>query len=211
MRISSICRIAKIGMSALLLVVLAAASSESLDGPDLVTALHAGGYVILMRHASSPGNPPDSAHADAGNVQHERQLDDLGRSSALAMGEALRRLQIPIGAVLSSPTYRAVETVKLAKLGQPITFTELGDSSQGGSGPDSERARWLKARIATPPVDHENTVIVTQYPNVMEAYPGRADGLAEGEALILYPDGKGGASVVARVKIDEWTSLSSAH
>ncbi len=211
MRISSICRIAKIGMSALLLVVLAAASSESLDGPDLVTALHAGGYVILMRHASSPGNPPDSAHADAGNVQHERQLDDLGRSSALAMGEALRRLQIPIGAVLSSPTYRAVETVKLAKLGQPITFTELGDSSQGGSGPDSERARWLKARIATPPANHENTVIVTHYPNIMEAYPGRADGLAEGEALILYPDGKGGASVVARVKIDEWTSLSSAH
>jgi phosphohistidine phosphatase SixA len=211
MRISSMFRIRQIAMSALLLIALTTVESETLFGRDLVAALRAGGYVILMRHASSPGHPPDAQRADAENVQHERQLDALGRSSAQAMGEALRRLQIPIGAVLSSPTYRALETVQLAKLGQPITFMELGDGGQGGTGEDSERAKWLKARTATPPAAHENTVIVTHFSNIIEAYPGRADDLAEGEALILHPDGKGGASVVARVKIDDWASLSGGR
>lgn len=207
--ISSISRVKHIATIALLLVALTTANSAPLFGPDLVAALRAGGYVILMRHASSPGQPPDTAHADAENIREERQLDELGRSSAQAMGEALRRLRIPIGTVLSSPTYRALETVKLAQLGQPIVFAELGDSGQGGTGPDSERARWLKAEIAMPPGAERNTVIVTHYPNIIDVCPGRADGLAEGEALILYPDGKGSADLVARVKIDDWSRLAS--
>ena len=200
-----------IATSALLLVALATANSAPLSGPDLVTALRAGGYVILMRHASSPGQPRDSTHAAAENIQQERQLDELGRASAQAMGEVLRRLRIPIGTVLSSPTYRALETVKLAQLGQPLLFAELGDGGQGGTGPDSERAKWLKAEIAVPPGAERNTVIVTHYPNIIEVYPGCADGLAEGEALILHPDGKGSARVVARVKIEDWTRLARYH
>jgi hypothetical protein len=55
-----------------------------------------------------------------------------------------------------------------------------------------------------------NTVIVTHYPNVMEAFPAAAVGLADGEAIVFRPDGHGGASVVARVKIDEWKGLGGA-
>src|ERR1700693_5989458 len=94
-----------------MLLAVGTAHGDALSGQDLLTALRAGGYVILMRHASSPPTPPDAAKANADNLQHERQLDDAGRSSARAMGEALRHLHIPLGAVLSSPTYRALETV----------------------------------------------------------------------------------------------------
>ena len=103
----------------LLLSMLFAASGtahQPLSGQDLVAALRTGGYVIAMRHASSPSAPPAAAQADVGNVQLERQLDVAGRASARAMGEALRRLHIPVGKVLSSPTYRALETVRLAEL-----------------------------------------------------------------------------------------------
>jgi len=31
--------------------------------------------------------------------------------------------------------------------------------------------------------------------------------LADGEALIFAPDGKGGATMVARVKIEEWPQM----
>jgi hypothetical protein len=55
--------------------VVATAHGESLSGKELVSALRAGGYVILMRHVSSPRTPPDRAQANADNVQHERQLD----------------------------------------------------------------------------------------------------------------------------------------
>ncbi len=56
-----------------------------------------------------------------------RQLDEAGRRGAAAMGEAIRALRIPIGAVLTSPTYRALETVKHAGVGAPTVVEELGD------------------------------------------------------------------------------------
>ena len=90
-----------------------------------MAALQRGGYVILMRHASSPSAAPDAAHANTDNVHQERQLDQQGRSSARAMGEAFRRLKIVIGQVLSSPTYRALETVKVAGVGRPIPLPSL--------------------------------------------------------------------------------------
>jgi phosphohistidine phosphatase SixA len=165
-----------------------------------------------MRHASSPATTPNAAHANADNHRLERQLDEQGQTSARAMGDALRRLKIPIGKVLSSPTYRALETVKLAKLGPPSTFPELGQSEQGMSADDSgRRAAWLKAKTAEHPSAGTNTLIVTHYPNIAEAFPQESDRLAEGEALILSP-GKGDtASLVARVKIDEWTSLAATR
>jgi hypothetical protein len=47
------------------------AHAQTLSGRDLVAALRMGGYVILMRHASSPRTPPDPAQSDATNLQHE--------------------------------------------------------------------------------------------------------------------------------------------
>jgi phosphohistidine phosphatase SixA len=61
---------------------------------DLVAALRAGGYVIVTRYASSPSTRPDAAQANVDNVLSERQLDEAGRTSARAMGEALRQLRI---------------------------------------------------------------------------------------------------------------------
>jgi phosphohistidine phosphatase SixA len=189
-----------------MLIAAALVRGESLSGKDLVSALQAGGYVILMRHASSPGIAPDAAHADADNARHERQLDAQGRASARAMGEALQRLKIPIGQVMSSPTYRALETVKLAELGRAVTFPQLGEPEHGVH--DDKSAAWLKAKTAEPPAPGKNTFIVTHYPNIAEAYPEESKGLTEGEALILHPDGRGGAQLVARIKLDEWAALA---
>jgi phosphohistidine phosphatase SixA len=192
-----------------LLVAFPAAHAQSLSGQALVSALRAGGYVILMRNASSPASRPDKATAEPDNPDLERQLDDTGRTSAQAMGEAIRRLKVPIGKVLSSPTYRALQTIKLAQLGSPTTAEELGDGGQtmqaekGGM-----RASWLKAKTAALPGPHENTLIVMHFPNIIEAFPDAA-GLADGEAVILHPDGHGGAALVARVKIGDWSGLAT--
>jgi phosphohistidine phosphatase SixA len=201
-----------VALLGLTLITVDLAQGESLAGKELIAALRSGGYVILMRHASSPRNTPEAAQADVENVQRERQLDDEGRASARAMGEALRRVHIPIGEVLSSPTYRALQTIKLAQLGQPRTFEELGDGGQSMRADKSgARASWLKAKASALPGPHQNTLIVTHFPNISEAYSEEAVGLADGEALILHPDGRGAAPVVARVKIDEWAALATVH
>src|SRR5687768_12329659 len=80
-------------------------SSQTLAGAAMLSALQQGGYVIVMRHASSPRQVPDKQTANADNVKLERQLDEAGRAAAVAMGNALRDLKIPVGAVMSSPTY----------------------------------------------------------------------------------------------------------
>jgi phosphohistidine phosphatase SixA len=194
------------------LIAVPASFGDSLSGKDLLAALRTGGYVILMRHASSPREPPDVTAANPDNKQLERQLDEAGRSSARNFSEALRHLKIPIGEVLSSPTYRALETIKLAELSPVTTFPQLGDSGQSMMvDKTGSRGAWLKAKSAESPARGRNTLIVTHFPNIMEAFPQDIAGLADGEALILHPDGRGGTQVITRVKIEEWSRLESVH
>lgn len=180
--------------------------AQTLHGQALVNALRQGGYVIVMRHASSPREAPAKQSANADNVNRERQLDPQGRASSTAMGEALHDLRIPIGDVLTSPNYRALETVRYAKLGDPKAFAELGDNGQSMQGGTPAQAAWLQKKVTQFPAG-TNTIIVTHYPNLTGAFPQMAAGVADGEAMVFGPDGKGGAALVARVKIEEWPAM----
>jgi len=194
-------------MVAAMLWFAGTAHAQELRGEALVKALQKGGYVLVMRHASSPREVPPKQTANADNSRFERQLDETGRKSAVAMGKALRDLRIPIGNVLSSPTYRALETVRLAQFGTPQTFAELGDNGQSMQGDTPAQAAWLQRRVAHFPTA-TNTIIVTHLPNIAGAFPQFASGgLADGEALIFGPDSKGQAVPVARVKIEEWPAM----
>jgi len=188
-----------------LLAASAIAHSQTLKGGALVAALRQGGYVIVMRHTSSPRETPDAKTANADNKNLERQLDAAGRDGATAMGKALRDLKIPIGDVQTSPTYRALETVKYAQLGTPQTHAEIGDRGQSMQGVSDADGAWLKERTTQVPKTG-NTIIVTHMPNLSRAFP-QESGIADGEALIFHPDGKGSAMLVARVNIEEWPSL----
>jgi phosphohistidine phosphatase SixA len=196
---------------ALGLCLLSTSFGQTLSGDAVAAVLRAGGHVIVMRHASSPRTPPAQGLANADNLQMERQLDEAGRESARNMGESLRRLRIPVGSVLSSPTYRALETVQQARLGEPRTFTELGDSGASMQAQsDGNRGAWLRARTAEMAQPGLNTIIVTHSPNMVEAFPSAAAGMADGEAIVFRPDGNGSASVIARVKIEDWKTMTAA-
>ena len=74
-------------------------------------------------------------------------MDEAGRSGSTAMGKALRDLKIPVGDVLTSPTYRAMETVRLAQLANPRAYAELGDGGQSMLGVSDVEAAWLRERV----------------------------------------------------------------
>lgn len=62
-----------------------------------------------------------------------------------------------------------------------MTFEELGDGDQSMQADRSgTRAAWHKAKTAVVPAPHENTIIVTDFPNIIEAYPEAAQGLSDG-------------------------------
>jgi phosphohistidine phosphatase SixA len=189
-------------------IALMGARAEPLGGKALVTALRQGGYVVLMRHASSPEARPDKATADPENTNLERQLDTKGRETASAMGTAMKTIGLPIGEVLSSPTYRARETVRLASFGQPQTFAEIGDGGLSMQKITEAPAEWLRKRVGMPPRSGTDTVIVTHMPNIVAAFGAAANAAADGEAFVFRPDGQGGAELIARVKIEEWPVLA---
>jgi len=199
----------RLGVAAVVvgLAVTAAARAERLSGAPLVKALRHGGYVLLMRHASSPPTPPVAGAAEPDNTRLERQLDEAGRNSARAMAVAIKALRIPVGEVWSSPTYRALETVRLAALPSPKTADQLGDHGQSMQAASAGQAAWLSAKIAERPPAGTDTIIVTQYPNIVAAVGQGASGLTDGEALVFHPNGKGGEDLVGRIKIEDWPKL----
>jgi phosphohistidine phosphatase SixA len=184
------------------------ASAQQLQGKALVSALQRGGYVILMRHANAPRELPSPQTADPENVHLERQLDENGRSTAVAFGKALRDLKIPVGQVLSSPTYRAFETARYAQLPTPRSIPELGDNGQSMQLTKESQAAWLRKQVTEFP-SGSNTILITHQPNIAGAFPQWSDSLSEGEALVLGPDGEGGTRLIARVKIEEWPKLGN--
>jgi phosphohistidine phosphatase SixA len=188
-----------------LLVIIEVPYAQNLTAQALVSALRQGGYVIVMRHASSPREVPDKKTANPDNVNLERQLDEAGRTTAIAMGKALRDLKIPIGDVFTSPTYRAMETVRLGQFGNPKPVVELGDAGQSMQPVQEAQATWLKQKVTQPPKG-TNTLLITHMPNISRAFPDVA-GVADGEALVFQPDGKGGTQLVGRIKIEEWPHL----
>jgi hypothetical protein len=62
----------------------------------------------------------------------------------------------------------------------------------------------MKMMIATVPEPQTNTVLVTHFPNVKAALGVEID---FGDAVIVKPDGQGGARLVARIFASEWPSL----
>ena len=183
--------------------VVGITDGQTPTGAALVNALRAGGHVIVMRHASSPSEIPAKPNPD--NVPPERQLDEQGRTAATAMGAALQRLKIPIGEVLTSPTYRARETARLAGLPNPRAAIELGEGTGTMQAVSKEQTDWLQKK-AKDFSRGTNTVLVTHVPNVTAAFPD-VPAVAQGEALVFVSDGKGGARLVGRIKIEEWPRL----
>lgn len=184
--------------AALLCVLPAHAGPRLLTGSRLVLALQQGGYVLVMAHAHAPFTLPDTAMADPGNTAMERQLDDAGKAAARAMGQTLRDLNIAIGQVYCSPAFRARQTAALVDMGKAQPVSALDDDGS----PD-----WLKTHAAEAPPPGKNTLIVTHMFNIGAAFPAGAKGLEDGGTLVLRPNGKEGATLVARIPIAQWRLL----
>jgi phosphohistidine phosphatase SixA len=185
------------------LATAAALSAAEMSPQALVRELQHGGYVIVMRHASSPATPPDAKSANKDNKARERQLDDAGRRAATAMGQAFTRLKIPVGQVLTSPTYRAHETARLAGWTSTSDVAALGDRGRSMQAITDEDADTLR-RLTFTDVFTRNRVIITHMPNIARAFPD-GGALEDGEALVFKPGDK--PALVGRVKIGEWPTL----
>lgn len=191
-------------------LMLGASPSGAMQDEALIKALRAGGYSIYFRHAATDWSHSDqvSGRGDwtSCDAQRMRQLADAGRQTALAIGSAIRNLDIPVSEVLASPYCRTVETAELMALGPVQSSTavinlRIADYFGGRSSVIAS----AQALLGSAPRSPGNRVIVAHGNVAREAtpvYPGEA------EAVIFAPDGEGGFTVVARVTPADWQRLA---
>jgi phosphohistidine phosphatase SixA len=155
--------------------------------------LRGGGQVVLLRHTTTTpgaGDPP-GFRLDACATQ--RNLTDPGRDEARRIGAAFRARGIPVGAVLSSPWCRCLETARLA-FGRaepwPALSNLFGDRSR-----EAEQVAAMRARVSQRPAEG-NLVLVTHGVTI-QALTGQS--VAQGEFLVVTPEGDGRFRVAGRV------------
>ena len=191
------------GALALLLLVPTAAPAQ--QSADLLAALRAGGHIIYFRHADTDHGQTDQRGMRLDDCTTQRNLTDRGREHARELGEAIRALEIPIGAVLASPLCRTMETATLAfGTARPSpAVREGGPLAPGTPG----RFPALRALLSTPVAAGTNTIVVGHAYPYFTLVGGQY--LSEGEADVLRPRG-GDFEVLARLGLKQWRDLGAA-
>jgi phosphohistidine phosphatase SixA len=179
---------------------------------SLVDTLRSGGNVIYMRHVTADvGNDIQGADEWWKKCgEGHRMLSDRGRADAVKVGEAIRRLGIPISEVLCSEYCRAVETARLLAFGEPQTDARL-NGWPAWKAVDTERglerlAQGMGALLASKPA-RGNVLLVShrqEIPNLPDPVIGD---LKDGESAVFTPDGQGGFVLRGRIKVEDWAAL----
>lgn len=185
-----------------LMLVSVMAASQSLGDGEIIPALKNGGYIIFMRHAQAPAELPTTATASPGNTMLERQLDAQGRSEAIAFGEAIRRLGIPLASIESSPSYRTRQTARLAGFTEVTIRDYLLQEER--EIPESVLIP-MKAALAIKP-ESGNQLLISHSGNISAIFPDLDPYISQGEAIIIDP----ALSIsipLARILITDWQNF----
>lgn len=186
----------KIGVACLLVASALAARAVAAEEPtDAWAALTAGGHVALVRHGNAPpghgGDPPGFRIDDC---RTQRNLDELGREQARALGGLFRERGVRVDRVVSSPWCRCLETARLLALG-PV-------GSSWSLVPDLDerrpaRLRDLREMIAA--WSGPGTLVLVAHALTARPLVGFLPGQAETVVLKPAPGSTAGATVVGRI------------
>lgn len=169
----------------------------------LLERLRSGGLVLLVRHERTDLDGRfDLTPYAPDRCERQRNLSLVGHASAVALGQAMAQLRIPVGQVIASPYCRTLATA--------LALDARAERDARLIGPDTRIDRTqeqvlvdLIALIAEHGTQGANLVLVGHHGNFM---PLTGEWLDEGETLVLEPGGLGPPVPLARVtgaRLDE--------
>jgi phosphohistidine phosphatase SixA len=168
----------------------------------LLQALQQGGYVIYFRHAATTMTGEKTVEKqDLDNCALQRNLSPEGKAQSKAMGAAIKRLQIPIGHVYTSPYCRAVDTA-MNLFGKAEKSDALHFAIHITRVQHEENTRQLLDMLATKPAPGMNTAIVSHTANLNAAV--KIFPRPEGVAHVFKPEGNGNFSYVGMIMPETW-------
>ena len=180
-------------ITALLISLLGqSAMANELEIWDKLQGTNPKGYVLLLRHTIAPG-VGDPENFKLNDCSTQRNLSQVGRDDAKAVGDWLKRRDIKISRVESSRWCRAKQTAQLLGIGKVRLNSNLDSLFES-----ADPAKAIQTvRVKKQNVDWRNKsgllVLVGHFVNI-GAVAGV--GVGSGEGVLVKADSKGKITVV---------------
>ena len=177
-----------------------ATSPTELRRADLMSALHRGGYTVVLRHARTDHSSKETQGSVPKERSEQRNLTEQGINDAKLMRVVFNKYGIKFAEIISSPMFRAVETAQYAA-GQPTAITM--DLRVYPSTPAQA------AIVAAAPKPGTNRLIVTHHFVLESQIPGINPGdIGESEAAVIRRTEEGKVELVGRITLGDWETLA---
>jgi broad specificity phosphatase PhoE len=203
-------RLAVLLVTSVFLIATPGLAQQRASDTEIADALRAGGNVIVFRHGATFSDQADTDPLNPDNIAKQRQLNAKGEEAAKTLGEAFKKIGVPVGKAITSQFNRAYQTAKLAGFDN---VEKTADVTEGGlvvtPNENNRRADAFRKLASAVPAAGTNVVIVSHKPNIIDAFGKDWFEIKEGEATIFKPDGTS-YKVVARVQMDEWPRIAAA-
>jgi phosphohistidine phosphatase SixA len=179
------------------------------SGDDLLSALKKGGHVLYFRHFQSdhsvwhedpikPRQGEMTVQQIRGTCDEQRPLSEYGRKRARDVGNAMRKLAVPIGSVFSSPYCRVIESARLVA-GRPPDATLYDLMHRGGNYTAEMMNRNIRPYLGQTPARGTNTLLMAHRPQM-----DSIKFIEEGEAFVFRPRGDETFDLVGAIYDSEW-------
>jgi phosphohistidine phosphatase SixA len=189
-----LCHVGRVALCLLAISLVTTPGLAADDSKEAWAALVKGGHVAVIRHGNAPpgygGDPPGFKIDDC---KTQRNLDELGREQARALGEAFRNHGVRVDRTLSSPWCRCLETARLMAVGPVETSLALVPDTAPRGG-----ARLLELKEIVSAWRGTGTLVLVTHAFTVRALMGFLP--IQGEIVVLKPgSGNAGADLVGRI------------
>jgi broad specificity phosphatase PhoE len=182
-----LCHVGRVAPCVLAISLIITPGLGADDSKEAWAALVKGGHVAVIRHGNAPpgygGDPPGFKIDDC---KTQRNLDELGREQARALGDAFRNHGVRVDRILSSPWCRCLETARLMAVGPVETSWALVPDTE-----PSVRVRLLELKEIVSAWRGPGTLVLVTHAVTVRALMGFLP--IQGETVVLKP-GSGNAS-----------------
>jgi phosphohistidine phosphatase SixA len=176
---------------------------------DVLKPLQKGGYALIFRHAAADVGVDQLSSTAAEwwkscDSKLARQLNDQGKKDAVAIGKAIKNLQIPVGRVFGSEFCRCYTTADLMNFGLPTQQSK--DLTYYVYDEPNRYANTMKLS-SVQPIDAQNSVFVIHAGFSTVPSPAPLNSLAWGDAAVFKLGTGQTTTYVSTVTLTEWREL----
>ena len=183
----------------IVLLSLAIASSSFLGSAQALD--------LYFRHFETGADFADQVNANIDDCWTQRRINSAGFRDATRIGKFFHDQKIPVSRVVSSPFCRTWQSADLA-FGhhERVDALKILPSKDDTLEQNATMKAGLMPFISAEPAAGTNVVVMAHDDNLTAAGGPLLD--VQGEAAVIKADGKGGFSVVAKLKPGQWTLLA---